>query len=119
MTEKDFWLFLKQAWATKGRVSQVSGSINSDNLQVQKQGEYMTGHSVLPEGYDKIPTDKIVEMGKLLLDRQVQRQTKEAILMILAHHPSKVALNALKVYNKNPDKELKIFAELALQECEW
>ena len=38
--------------------------------------------------------------------------------MILAHHVSREALNILKAYNKCPDVELAIFAELALQECE-
>lgn len=118
MREEDFWLFLNNALA-QGRVSQVSARRDSDNLLEQKQAKYITGHSILPKNHDKISKDKIIGMGNLLLDKRVKPSTKEAILMILAHHPSKEALNALKTYNKRPDKGLEIFAELALEECEW
>jgi hypothetical protein len=46
----------------------------------------------------------------------VSGQAKEAILMILAHYPKKVALNILRGYNNSPDKELKYFAETTLWE---
>ena len=70
------------------------------------------------KGCDKIPKSIIADMGKLLLENNVSFQTKETIMMTLAHHVSDEALSALKEYNKNPDKELRIFAELALDECE-
>lgn len=78
----------------------------------------MGGHALLPKDYDKIPIDKIVEMGELLLSKHAKIPTKEAILILLAHHPSKEALGALKTYNKQPDEELKYFAQFALDECE-
>ena len=118
MTENDFWLFLKDA-QTQGRTSIVSGRIDNGNLQVQKTVKYASGHSILPENHAKIPKDKIIGIKKLLLDKRTKLSTKEAILMILAHHPSKEALSALKTYKENPDSGLGIFAELALQECEF
>lgn len=116
MNEKEFWEFMKKALA-KGRVPQVSYSVDIGNSKMKKTGGYLNGHSILPKDYNKISKEKIVRMGKLLLDKNVSHRTKETILIILAHHSSKEALNALKAYNKNSDKGLEIFAEIALDEC--
>ena len=118
VTEKGFWNFLNKS-LVKGRIPQASGYMDSDNKLVQSAGEYFGGHSVLFEGHDKLAKDVIVEMGDLMLSPKVTLQAKEAILMILAHHPSKEAFRALTIYNKNPDKELKYTAHFALEECEW
>lgn len=118
MTEKEFWNFLNKS-LEKGRVPQVSGYIDSENPEIQKQGEYVGGHSVLFEGHDKLSLDIIEEIGELLLDKSVTAPAKEAILMILAHHPTKVALRILKKYNQDPDEQLKYTAQFALQECQW
>lgn len=72
----------------------------------------------MPRDYDKIQIEKIVEMGQLLQSKDAAIPTKQAILILLAHHPSKEALGALRVYNKHPCEELKYFAQLALDECE-
>ena len=117
MTEEEFWTFLENALA-RGRIEQVSASsLESDDPEIQQAGQYMGGHSLLPEEYDKIPKDVIVEMGELLLKREVRRQTKEAIMMILAHHGSDEALSALEQYAEDPDKGLEIYCEFALDEC--
>lgn len=118
MTEKEFWMFLNKSLAS-GRVPQVSGYTYSENKRVQSTGEYFGGHSVLFEGHGKLAKDIIVEIGELILAPEVTFQAKKAILMILAHHPSKEALQALTKYNKNPDKGLEYTAHFALEECEW
>ena len=117
MTERDFWLFLKQSIAAQGRMNMVSGCIDSDNREVSENGVYLSGHSVLFNGHDRIPIDKVKDIGHLLSDPIVSICAKEVILMLLAHQPTKCALNILRTYNKNPDKELRYFAETALWEC--
>jgi hypothetical protein len=118
MDEREFWLFMKGAWG-KGRVPMVSGaSLEVESPGLQSAGEYMGGHAILPEGYDKIPREVIVDMGTLLLKDGVRISTKEAIMMVLAHHGSDEALRALKGYKRKTDPGLEIYAELALQECE-
>jgi len=118
MSEKEFWVFLSRSLA-RGRVPQVSGYMNSDNKLIDAAGAYFGGHSVLFEGHDTLAKDVIIEMGELILASEVTIRAKEAILMILAHHPSKEALQALVKYNKNPDNGLEYTAHFALQECEW
>lgn len=117
MTEKDFWMFLKKALEEGGRMDQVSGILDTGEKETQETSEYIGGHSILPNHYDKIPKDTIIAMGELLLQEKVNPSTKQAILMILAHHGSDAALNFLKRYNKNPDECLRYYARLALDEC--
>lgn len=117
MNEKDFWRFMEKA-CEKGRAQVVSGTMNSPDPEIQAAGEYMGGHAMLPADYQNIPEEIIEGMGRLLLEGISNRRTKEAILMLLAHQESKTALNYLIEYNQAPDADLRIFAELALDECE-
>src|SRR3989338_4060216 len=117
MTEKAFWAFLEMAIAIKGRMKQVSGYIDSDDQNVQENGQYIGGHSLLFKGYDRLSEDRIEEIGGLLFDQSVSKHAKEAALTLLAHYPKRCALNILHRYNKNPDKELAYYAETALWEC--
>lgn len=117
MTEIEFWAFINTAIAVKGRMKQVSGYMDKDNQNIQENGRYIGGHSALFNGHDKLSKNKIEEIGSLLFDSSVSKNAKEAILMILAHYPRKVALDILREYNKNPDKELIYYAKTALWEC--
>jgi hypothetical protein len=53
MTEKSFWKYLN-GLLRHGRVNQVSGVIDSDQPEVQQSGQFIGGHALLPENYDKI-----------------------------------------------------------------
>lgn len=92
MTEKEFWAYCyKRA----------------------KEGRPMGGH-VMPD----LPKEKIIELGDLLKQKGVSTKARETILISLAHIQKNMALDILKEYNKRPDEDVKIFAELALDECE-
>ena len=123
MTEKDFWLFLN-GQLTQGRAMVASGTIDcmdpvlAGNPELVETGRFLGGHSLLPDNVDKVAVGKIKEIGGLLLGGRASLSTKEAIMMFLAHHPSKEALDILKAYNAYPDRELKVFAEMAQDECE-
>ena len=118
MTEKVFWEVLRIAIAKKGRVQQTSGCIDSNGRDIHETGRYIGGHSVLFNRYDELSEERIKEFGVLLFDSSVSKQAKEAVLMILAHYPKKCALNILRKYNSNPDKELAYYAKTALWECQ-
>jgi hypothetical protein len=118
MTEKEFKKYLNKL-LNKGKIPQVSGRIDSDDEEIQQAGEYMSSHAFLPKDYDKIPESKIIEMGKLLLKKlSASLETKQIIMVILAHYGSDQALEILKKYNENPDNKLKYFARFALDECQ-
>jgi len=116
MTDKEFWAFLENT-LTKKRLSQAS--CVTDDARAKKIGECFAGHTLLPEYQDKIGRDTIKVMGMLLLGQEISLKTKNAIIMILAHHPTKTALNALREYGRHPDKELEGIMRFAIEECEW
>ena len=72
MTEMDFWMFLKSAWAVKGRIEMVSGYVESGDYRIQNTNNYLSGHSVLFEGHDRLPIRLITDMGRLLLSRSAR-----------------------------------------------
>lgn len=116
MTEKEFLDFFEMKLKI-GRLPQLSGYVDSLDPAVQNAEKYVGGHSVLFEGHQTLPAKIVAEMGQLLFDQNVLLETKEAVLVILAHHPSKEALDALSLYNIAPDKDLRYFARIALDEC--
>lgn len=117
MTEKKFWEFMEKAWA-KGRVPQVSGSMDSDDSGIKRTGEYLSRHALLPQDYDKISKRILANMANLLSRNEVTNKAKEAILIILAHQSSGFVLNVLKKYCLKPNKGLWCFTDIALSECE-
>ena len=92
MTESEFWIYFEHS-CEKGGVS----------------------------GYcEDLPKEEIVQIGRLLLEKEVSNKAKSIIMMTLAHQQnSKEAVSFLRQYNYAPDKGLEVFAELALDECEW
>lgn len=117
MTEKEFLGFMEKAWS-KGRISQVSGRIDSADPEVKKAGEYLCGHALLPRDYDKISEENLIKMANLLFRNGIQNTTKEIILIIFTHQGTKFALSTLKKYCLNPDRGLEYFSKMALDECE-
>ena len=118
MTENDFWKYMKKLWEKEGRVDQLSGYIDSSDLAFHAAGKYAGGHSILPNNYAEVPDKVISAMSNLLSKKKVKPATKEAILIVLAHHGSDAALTAVNTYNKNLDRRLKYFHQMALDECQ-
>lgn len=117
MTEQGFWQLLEKAWQ-KGRVSMSSMCRTGPGMLSGQVADYFSSHSLLPSDNSSIPADAITGMGKLLFDRKVKRKTKEAVLIVLAHSKEHNALFFLKQYAGRPDKDLSIFAKMALEEHE-
>ncbi|MBU1004336.1 MAG: hypothetical protein KJ561_00755 [Nanoarchaeota archaeon] len=112
MTEQEFWNFFKQ----RGRAPMKLGYMDSEDPAVKAEMEYVGGHALLPKGYDELSESNIIDFGNLLF-QDVNLKTKETIIVILAHQTSETALTLLIKYNLKPDKELKAFAKIALDEC--
>ena len=113
MTEQEFWGFLEQS----GKVEMLSGAIGGASPDMGAAGEYVMGHALLPKDYENLPEECIISIGQLLFQGGVSRKAKEAVIMLLAHQVSDTALTMLTRYNLMPDKELDIFAKIALEEC--
>ena len=117
MLETQFWRFLENIWKTNGRETMTAGMVDSPDPKIQAMGHYIMSHALLPKDCDKIPFEAVIAMARLLIQKGIQRKTREAIMIILAHHGSEEALEALRMYNMRPNKGLKVFSEMALDEC--
>lgn len=117
MTEKGFWQLLENAWK-KGRMPMMSECRTGPGGVDGQVADYLSAHSLLPEDNDSIPADAVTGMGRLLFEKKVKKDTKEAIMIILAHREDHNARLFLREYAKCPDKGLHIFAQMALDECE-
>lgn len=116
MGEREFWTYLG-GMLDKGRLD-MACAIDAGGRTVLNEAEmFLAGHVYLPEGYERIPCNDIVRIGQLLFSPQVQLRTKQAVLILLAHHPSREALAILERFNAFPDMRLRIFGEMALDEC--
>ena len=118
MTEAQFWKFLEGVlWQVHGREPMMAGRIDTPDPGMQAIGHYLMSHAILPRDCNMIPVEFIALMGQLLLQKDIQRRTREAIMMILAHNGSDTALSALAMYDMRPDKGLEVFSRMALDEC--
>ncbi|MFA5340015.1 MAG: hypothetical protein WC317_07725 [Candidatus Omnitrophota bacterium] len=118
MKETQFWAFLERMWEERGREPMMAGQIDDLNPNVQAVSHYIMSHALLPRDYANIHAEAITMMGRLLLEKGIQRKTREAIMIILAHHGSEAALYALRIYSVRPKPGLEIFSRMALEECE-
>jgi hypothetical protein len=116
MSEKEFWSYLNSL-LSKGRMNMIAASFGCDTMQLNEVEMFMSGHAFLPQGYENISCADIQRMGMLLFGSGIQLRTKQAVLILLAHHPSQAALAILQRFNLFPDERLRIFTELALDEC--
>jgi hypothetical protein len=116
MSEIEFWAYLN-ALLSKGRISMSMGRVDCEELGLNEAEMFISSHVLLPKGYESLSLDNIRRMGTLLFRNGVQLRTKQAVLILLAHHPSKEALAILQKYSLSPDQGLRIFSEMALDEC--
>ena len=116
MNEIEFWAYLNTL-LSKGRMDMRAGRVDCGNPGMNEAEMFISSHVFLPKGYESLSLDNIRRMGMLLFCDGVQLRTKQAVLILLAHHPSKEALAILEKFSLSPDQGLRIFSELALDEC--
>jgi hypothetical protein len=117
MTEKGFWQLLEKAWK-QGRMPMLSECRTGPGGVDGQIADYFSSHSLLPARNESIPREAITGMGKLLFEKKIKKETKEAIMIILAHREDPNALFFLREYSKRAEKGLNIFARMAFEECE-
>lgn len=93
-----------------------------DHLNVMKQGidttvqkKYLDTSEALR--YDPPTSEDIVAEGESLFLKDTSFVSKKRILILLAHSATARSYRIIERYLKNPDRKLKDWALLALQEC--
>lgn len=80
--------------------------------------EYVERHKKIKNiDTQKLTSKKIKEITNKLLDNKTGLEEKKDLILILAHQAESEALEGLKQYAKNLDRELKIWVQMAIDEC--
>jgi hypothetical protein len=80
--------------------------------------EYVKSHSLLPRNYEETTEEEIAENGLKLLSPETTIRQKKKILILLAHLGVYESYQILKRYRTNPNPELKVWADMAFDECQ-
>lgn len=118
LDHQDF-LALKEAMerkGLKGMIMCVGNDNTNDVLPMKAVHEYLEYHKKIKPAVKK---KEINTLGKALLNKKTKIEDKKAALVNLAHVATPEVFAVLKTYHGQPDKELKVWSELALQECQF
>ena len=101
----------------------LGGSIMAVDDPESEEGrasiEYIEYHKKIPESYyANMPEEEIEWSREILLSKKSSIENKKKALIILAHKGRIDVYKTLEEYEKNPDPELKIWLNLAIQECQ-
>lgn len=89
-----------------------------DSPEGKAMQNYIDSHHLLPPNYLDITGDEIEAKGAKLFEADTTIKEKRSILMLLAHQGVYEAFKILKKYRENPDPDLVVWANMALEECE-
>jgi hypothetical protein len=85
-----------------------------EGIDLQTQIEYIEHSHSFDRG--ELTQEQIINLGNMLCDSQLPVEGKKKALSLLAHTNSITAFKQIEKYYNNPDKEVKQWAALALQE---
>lgn len=89
--------------------------IVEEGIDFQTQKDYVEySHSF---GRGELTEEETIKMGHMLNNNRLPVEGKKKVLTLLAHLGTITAYRQLEKYYNNPDKELKHWAAMALQEC--
>lgn len=89
--------------------------ILEEGIDLQTQKEYLDYSLSFDRG--ELTETEIVKLGNILLDTTAEIIAKKKALTLLAQLGTITAFRQIEKYYKNPDKALKRWTALALQEC--
>ena len=106
--------------AVESRLQPKVATINGEDAEVIAANKrYINLHERLPDDYQKLSKRQLKKLGKELLAERTHLERKEEIMLVLAHNGCWEALEPLERYVRKPDPKLRLFAELAFEECRF
>ena len=100
-----------------GMVGQVTFVEDPDSPEGRQAVEYVNSHHWLPQNYRTLPRHKVEALGKTLFDPNAATIDKKKALMLLGHRGSIEAYRILKKFMQSPPAKLKVWGEIAFEEC--
>lgn len=89
--------------------------ILEEGIDIQTQKEYIDYSHSFDCG--ELTETETINLGSILLDTKTEIEAKKKALTLLAHLGTITAFRQIEKYFKHPDKNLKPWTALALQEC--
>ena len=118
LSEEDF-LELIELMKGKGLNGSIMAVDDPDSEEGKAAVEYIEFHKKIPEDYYCNMPEKEIEWAKeILFSKKAGIKDKKRALIILAHTGRIDVYESLEKYEKNPDPELKIWLNMAIQECQ-
>lgn len=102
---------------TAGMVGQFTFVDDPNSPAGQAAIEYVNSHHWLPKNYRTLPRTEVEALGKTLFDPAATTLDKKKALMLLGHRGSIEAYRILKKLAQAPPSELRVWAEMAFEEC--
>jgi hypothetical protein len=93
----------------------VAFDILEEGVDIQTQKEYLDYSHSFDRG--ELTETETVDLGNILFDTKTEIEAKKKALTLLAHLGTITAFRQIEKYFKHPDKKLKPWTALALQEC--
>jgi|GEM_PF-1812000 len=116
LNQQDF-VSLKEAMERKGMtgmIMRVGNDFDDAEAPMKAAREYIKHHEKIPRQVSK---KEIEHWKKILLSKIADLENKKTALVTLAHVADQAVFEVLKKYHEQPDKELRVWSELACQEC--
>ena len=115
-SEDDFGelLYILQKRKMKGA---ILSAVTNEEERI-KASEYLSYHDKLPKTYPVISEEVISWAKEILLKKDAGLEDKKVALITLAHVGRLDVYQALENYAKKPNKELKVWINMAIQECQ-
>lgn len=113
----DEFKFMLDIAQSKGLTAFITYVDDPNTPEAREMREYIDSHYLLPKNYGDTPVEEIVERGEKLLNVSTSIAEKKSIIMLLAHLGVYESYKYLKAYGENPDAELQVWADMALDEC--
>ncbi len=116
LNQQDF-LLLKEAMEHNGLTGMmmcVGGDFDNDEDPEEAIKEYIAYHEKISK---KISKKEIERLKKVLFLKTVTLVDKKIALASLAHLADQTVFEVLKKFHECPDNELRVWSELAFQEC--
>jgi superfamily I DNA/RNA helicase len=103
----------------QGRSVKMMWIDDPNSLQGRVAKEYIELHNGLPPNFQVLPRKQIVAEGRKLDAADTPIDEQKRILLLLAHHPSQEALDAIRRYSRlKLSPEMRAWTGLAQSECE-
>lgn len=89
-----------------------------EGIDLKTQIEYIQKQEFSEDSeYFEIPENVIIQMGKSLLDPNMDIDLRKKVLIMLAHTGNVVAYRQIENYYNHPGNDIKTWTTLAMQEC--